>query len=327
MPRAIQMQSYGPPEVLEVREVDLRPLGSGEVRFRVLAAAVNYSDLQIRGGVWPILAAQPFPYTPGLEALGDVTEVAPDVSWPPVGERVITMMQKLGGIHGLRPGGYQELVTVQADAVAVVPRMLDPLAVAALGLAGVTAWNGIRRLELRPGSRAVVHGASGGVGACAIALAKALGAQVIATTSSEAKREPLLSLGADEAVSTSDRAWTERIGNWTVDGILDTVGGELFGPSVGLLARGGRLCLVGAASGGQVSFDAWSLLEDLQLTGWSSEHLTGTGLREDMAKLCQWLDEGRISAPPYRTFSLAQAAEVHALMEARRLTGRALLLP
>src|SRR5687767_6867129 len=115
MPRAIQMQQYGPPEVLELREVELPPLGPGEVRFRVLAAAVNYSDTQIRAGVWPILAPRPFPYTPGLEALGDVTEVAPDVSWPAVGDRVLTMMQKLGGIHGIRPGGYQELVTVQAD--------------------------------------------------------------------------------------------------------------------------------------------------------------------------------------------------------------------
>lgn len=121
MPLAIQMDTYGGPKVLHPAEIALAPLQSGEVRFRVLAAAVNRADIEIRSGKWPILAPSPFPYTPGLEALGDVVEVGEAVESVKPGERVITMMQRLGGIHGIRHGSYQEYVTVMADSVAIVP--------------------------------------------------------------------------------------------------------------------------------------------------------------------------------------------------------------
>src|SRR5437588_305337 len=100
------MDGYGPPEVLVLREVPLPALGPGDIRVRTIAAAVNRADLEIRSGNWPVQQPDPFPYTPGLEVLGDVAEVGESVTLPRPGQRVITMMQHLGGIHGERPGGY-----------------------------------------------------------------------------------------------------------------------------------------------------------------------------------------------------------------------------
>ncbi|HEX6288468.1 MAG TPA: zinc-binding alcohol dehydrogenase family protein [Herpetosiphonaceae bacterium] len=327
MPRAIQMQRYGGPEVLELAEIALPALQPDEIRLRVIAAPVNRADIEIRSGNWPIMAQRPFPYTPGLEALGDVVEIGSGVEQVRVGERAITMMQRLGGIHGVRPGGYQELVTVEADTVAIIPDDLDPLAVAALGLAAVTAYNGIRRLDLRAGETIVIHGASGGVGSAAVSIAHALGARVVATTSSGAKDEYLRGIGADEIVHLREHSLTERLGARSVDALLDTIGGETFRESVAALRRGGRLCLVGAASGENLCFTAWDLLQELRLTGYSSENLTGADLRSDMRQICAWLAEGRIVAPPHQEYALERAAEAHALMERGASTGRMLLVP
>lgn len=327
MARVIQMDGYGSPDVLHLTEVQLPPIAVDEVRFRILAAAVNRADIEIRSGNWSILAPQPFPYTPGLEALGDVVEVGSAVTQVGVGDRVITMMQQLGGIHGIRPGGYQEFVTVEAAKVAPVPNDLDPRAVAALGLAAVTAYNGLKRLDLRTGQTVVVHGATGGVGSAAVAIAHALGARVIATTSSSSKDQYLRSIGADEIVNLRQQSLVERYGARSLDAVLETVGERTFRDSVAVLRQGGHLCLVGAASGEKLSLIAWDLMQDLHLTGYSSENLTGDDLRADMQHICGWLAGGQIAAPPYQVFPLAAAAEVHTLMEQGTLTGRALLIP
>src|SRR5262249_57341951 len=105
---------------------------------------------------------EPFPYVPGLEVVGEVAAVGAAVTSVRPGDRVITMMQGLGGVRSERPGGYQELVTVDADAVATVPPEIDPLTAAALGLAAVTAHGGLAQLA---GARIAVAGAAGGRGA------------------------------------------------------------------------------------------------------------------------------------------------------------------
>lgn len=115
MAKAIQMQTSGAASVLKLVDISLPVLQPTELWFRMLAAAVNRADLEIRSGNWQILATDPLPYTPGLEAIGDVVEIGSAVGAVKVGDRVITMMQKLGGIHGTRPGGYQHYVTVEAE--------------------------------------------------------------------------------------------------------------------------------------------------------------------------------------------------------------------
>src|SRR5688572_7639147 len=107
MPIAIQMNEYGPPNVLKPIDVPLAEPGKGEVVIKVIGSAVNRADCEIRKGKWAIQRENPFPYTPGLETCGVVFSTGPGVKLES-GTPVITMMQKLGGIHGVRPGGYQE---------------------------------------------------------------------------------------------------------------------------------------------------------------------------------------------------------------------------
>jgi NADPH:quinone reductase len=107
---AIVMRQYGGPEVLRLEMVAIPSLQPNEIRIRSIASAVNHSDLEIRAGNWPIFKAEPFPYTPGLEVVGEVVEVGGSDSDVSVGDQVITMTQGLGGVHPQRPGGYAEYV-------------------------------------------------------------------------------------------------------------------------------------------------------------------------------------------------------------------------
>lgn len=304
------MDRYGPPEVLEWREVTLPPVPPGEIRIRTIAAAVNRADVEIRSGNWPVQRDNPFPYTPGLEVLGQNAAT---------GERVITMMQHLGGIHGERPGGYGEYVTVPETNVAVVPDDIDPYAMAAVGLAGVTALEGLRRLELQPGDRVAILGASGGVGTAAISLAQAMDTHVIAVLPRPGKEAHVREAGADEVVA--------RLETRSVDAVLEILGQATFSDSVAALRRGGRLCLIGAVTGPDLCLVAWDLMQDLHLTGYSSENLTGDDLRADITHLSAELRAGRIAPPSYRLIDLADAAEAHRLMESSQVAGRLLLVP
>ena len=325
--RAIEIDRYGGPEELVWREVSRRPPGPGEVRIRTAFAAVNRADIEIRRGEWPVMQDEPFPYTPGLEVVGEVESVGAGVSRVAVGERVITMMQHLGGIWGERPGGYGEFVVVAEDTLATIPPDVDLEQVAALGLVAVTASAGLQRLSLEPGARVVVHGASGGVGSAAVTIAAAAGAEVVAVLPRAGKDDYVRSLGAAEVVRLDEQSLLDALGARSVDAVLETTGERTFADSVAVLRRGGRLCLVGALTGPELSLSAWDLIQDLQLTGWSSENLDGDALRTAIAQIVEHVRDGRLRAPAIERFAMADAAAAHRAMEAGDLRGRALLIP
>lgn len=314
-------RSYGSPEVLMLEPRELPAVAPGEVRLRTLAAAVNHSDLEIRAGDWPVRRPRPFPYVPGLEAVGEVVEVGPGVDTVRPGQRVVTMMQGLGGVRGERDGGYAEHVTVTADAIAPVPRDLDPLDVAAVGLAGVTAHAGLGRLGELGGRRVAVTGAAGGVGSAGVALAAAAGAEVVAVVSRDGQQDYLRSLGAAEVLVGG-----AGLAAGSLDAALDVVGGPLFGPLVGALRPGGTLSVVGAVGGGLVSLDPYVLLL-VTLTGWSSETLDGPALRAAVRMLTGRLRDGRLRPPARTVLPLAEAARAHVLLGSRGVRGRVLLVP
>ena len=202
--RAVVMRAYGPPEVLQIEEVELAPLQPNEVRLRNIASAVNHSDLRIRAGDWPILTPDPFPYVPGLEAAGEVLEVGVEVDSIAVGARAITIMQGLGSVRPTRPGGYAEHTTVAADTCAELPAEADLLAVAALGLAAMTGYEALRPYGSLAGLRVLVTGASGGVGSATVGLARAQGAEVIGVVSRPERIEYVRSLGASQVIASTD---------------------------------------------------------------------------------------------------------------------------
>jgi len=298
--RAVVMRKAGPPEVLAFEDVELPPLSSSDIRLRALASAINHSDLEIRAGNWKIRREPQFPYVPGLEVVGEVVEVGADVGDNVrVGDRVWTMMQGLGGVRAERDGGYAEHVTVSASNVAPLPADIDPVAFAAGGLAAVTAYQGLSRLgETLRGRTLIVTGATGGVGAAAVSLGRAAGATVVA-----------LERGAAPPPQSADA-------------ILDVVAGPLFPSLIGALRHGGRYCLVGAIAGGDVQFDAWSLLHSITLTGYSTEDIDGEELRSATRALLQL----GIPPVPYEVLPLHEAARAHALLERREVKGRIVLV-
>jgi NADPH:quinone reductase len=323
---AVQITGYGAPEVLTYVSISNPPLQPNEVRIRTIAAAVNHTDLEIRSGNWPIRKSEPFPYVPGVEVVGKVKEIGTSVHGLRIGERVITMMQGLGGVRAERPGAYAELVTVAADAVVPVSSSVDPFALAALGLGGVTAYEGLRRIGSIEDKRILVTGAAGGVGSAAVGIARAQGATVIGVVSRAEQVDYVLGLGADHVV-VSGRGASAPIEAACVDGVLDTVGSALFQLTVAALKPGGTLSLVGAVGGSDVHLDLWELLQPITLTGYSSENLDGVSLLRAVSALTGWLENRAIAAPVWTTIPLAETARAHAMLERRGVSGRVLLIP
>jgi NADPH:quinone reductase len=328
MPRsqAIVMREYGPPEVLRLEAVELSPLAPDEVRIRSLASAINHSDLRIRSGDWPVLTDDPFPYVPGLEVVGDIVEVGNDAGSVPVGARATTMMQGLGGVRPRHPGGYAEHVTVGADAIALVPEQASPIQIGALGLAAITAYEGLRPLGPVEGLRVLVTGASGGVGSAAVGLFSAQGAEVIGVVSRPERIEYVRSLGATQVVVSGEGLLVDAVGKRSVDRVLDIVGGSLFRECVETLRTGGALSLVGAVAGNSLGLDAWNLVRPVTLTGYTSHALDGPTLQAAMDVICSLLESGRLTPPAQTVLPLAEAADAHRLLEEHRVEGRVLLV-
>jgi NADPH2:quinone reductase len=288
----------------------------------MIAAAVNHSDLEIRTGAWPLRRADALPYVPGLEVVGEVCEVGAALDADHVGDRVITMMQGLGGVRAERPGGYQHEVTVDADAVAPIPAEVDPLAAAALGLAAVTAHQGLARLGPHARRALIVTGAAGGVGSVACALGAAAGASVTAVVRDPDSAAYLRGLGAARVVTDA-----AELSPRSADAVLDSVAGALFPSLVAALVDGGRYCMVGAMGGERAAFSAWELFRGVAITGYSSETLDGPALRAAAAEIFGRLARGELAPPAYQTLPLSRAAEAHRLLEARGVRGRILLVP
>src|SRR3954468_6798987 len=319
---AIQMEVYGPPEVLVPVQLPDHAPAPDEVVVRAAISGVNRSDLLIRSGEWPVLSGV-FPYTPGLEVAGTVEQVGANVTSVKPGDRVITMMQRLGGVHGVRPGGYQSHVCVHAGVLVPVPEGLDTEAAGTFGLPAVTAEQGLRVLQVQPGDRVLVQGGSSAVGTMAIQMARALGGAVIATGTSPAKFELMRRCGARQVVDTRGTGWSKELD--PVHHVLDLGGKATFQESVSLLRPGGKLVFAGGVTGGEVSFSAWDLMGPVTLTGYSSETLTRDALSESIQHIAALAARGALAAHQVLRVPLREAARAHREMESGQVAGRVVL--
>ena len=139
------------------------------------------------------------------------------------------------------------------------------------------------------------------------------------------KEDYVRGLGAAHVVALDEESLLEALGPRSVDAVLETTGARTFADSAAVLRRGGRLCLVGALTGGELTLSAWDLMPELAITGWSSENLTGDALRTHVAQIAELVLGDLLPAPAIHRFALADAAEAHARIEAGELMGRALL--
>jgi NADPH2:quinone reductase len=240
--RAMVIKSFGGPEVFELQEVGRPSPGPCEVLVRVVASGTNPVDAKIRAaGSWAGITP---PAILGYDVSGVVEEVGPGVRDFAPGDEVFYTPE----IFGNQSGSYAELNVAPAATVAKKPRRLSHVEAAAVPLACGTAWEAlVRRLRVVPGETVLIHGGAGGVGSFAVQIAKAAGARVLATASTE-NQDFLRSLGADRAVDYQQEDAAEvalqETGGAGVDAVFDTVGGELIAGSLRATRPGGRLATI-----------------------------------------------------------------------------------
>lgn len=314
--RAVQIREFGGPEVLEVVDLPVPQPAAHEVLVRVTAAGVNFADTHQRGNEY--VAEQTLPMVPGAEVAG----VREDT-----GERVVAIVGH---------GGYAEYAVAPAARCFPVPDGVDDATALALLMQGLTAWHLYRTAaKVERGEAVVVHSAAGGVGSLATQLGRALGAgRVIATATSEAKRDLALELGADVAVDGSPEGLTERLLEANlggpVDVVFDMAGGAVFDASFDALGPFGRIVVCGIASREQNEVRTGKLLRTSRsVVGFWLYHLLDRPAHVDEAlgDLFARAERGELRVVVGGTYPLAEAARAHVDLVERRTTGKLILDP
>ncbi|MFG2297347.1 NAD(P)-dependent alcohol dehydrogenase [Streptomyces sp. NPDC048603] len=321
--KAIVQDRYGPPEVLEHREVDRPVPGEHDVLVRVRAAAVNAADWHLMRGdpyvARPVLGLRR-PKVPvrGRDFAGTVEAVGAAVTGLRPGDEV----------YGEADGAFAEYVCAPATAVDRKPAGLTFAQAAAIPLAGNTALMGLRDLgRLAPGQSVLVNGASGGVGTFAVQIAKALGAEVTGVCSAR-NAELVRSLGADRVVDYAREDFT-RSGR-TYDLVLDLVGNRSLADLRRALVPAGTLVLSGGGvSGGGSLIGPMALLVKGQVLSRFARHrllvLTAEPRRENLAALRELVESGRVRPVVDRTYPLAEAAEAIRYLEVEHARAKVVL--
>ena len=297
---------YGSPDVLELTEQPLPKAGPGMVLIRVTAAAVNPVDWKVMAGYLDTLLDIEFPAIPGWDVAGVVEAVGPDVSGIAVGDEVISNGRR-DYVHG---GSFAEFMALPARVLARKPASLSWEEAAGLPLAGLTAFQVLRRLGVTAGETVLIHGGAGGVGSLGIQIAVAWGARVIATAS-PANHEFVRGLGA-EPVSYGD-GLTERIRDIAPDGVevvADFVG-DVVDVTLAVLAADGRHASVADAS--------------VNENGGTWMWVTASG--EDLQELADLVDARAITVPIAQTFPLEQAADAFRLSMLGHARGKIIVTP
>jgi len=321
MPKAVVCRELGPPESLRLETFVSAPLNPGEVRVAVRAAGINFPDILMAAGEYQL--KPPLPFTPGVEAAGDVVEVNATEGFA-LGDRVIVKM---------RHGAYcDEAVTTPAQLVKL-PSNFD-YAEGATFLAGHgTAYHGlIDRARLQPGEVLLVHGAGGGVGLAAVEMGKMLGATVIATASSDEKLAVAKARGADHLVRYDQEPFRDAVKRITdgrgADVVFDPVGGEVFENSMRCIAWGARLLIIGFTGGIGLAKTNLLMIKGASVLGVRA----GEAVRKNPAlgevrikALLAWAEAGKIRPNVSHRLPLEDYAGAMRLLIDRKAIGRVAL--
>jgi NADPH2:quinone reductase len=322
--KAIEVQSIGGPETLQLVEIATPVPGPEDVLIEVESAGLNYADIMMRRGLY--LGGPKPPFIPGFEAAGHIAAVGEKVLHLATGQRVVAMT----GI-----GSYAQFVCVPASRVIPLPETVSFDEGAAFPAQYLTAYFCLHDCgRVGAGQTVLIHAAAGGVGTAAIQLAKIAGAKVIATASSEEKLEVCKRLGADHLVNYRSADFLDVVKEVTrskgVDVVLESVGGEVYEKSQQSLATMGRLVVFGCASGVAGRTDPIDLLfRNKSVVGFHLGKYTAD--REAMARATgamfpDW-HAGKLKPIVGRTFPLNQAAGAQNWITDRRSIGKVILRP
>jgi NADPH:quinone reductase-like Zn-dependent oxidoreductase len=333
--KALVLRQHGGLENLEVVTDHPVPAATdGHVVIRVRASSFNYHDVFTVRGMPGIKV--PLPVVVGLDMAGEIAEVGPGVTGWTVGDRVlVNPLNKSKGLMGeMLDGGMAEYCLVSADQLVAMPAGVSFEAAAALPVAYGTAHRMlITHDTVKKGDRVIILGASGGVGTGCVILAKHLGAEVIACTSSPEKMEKLKELGADEVLNVKETDFSkwavEKYGkpqrrsfDGGVDVVINFTGGDTWHPSLRCLKRGGKLLVCGATAG-------YDPKEDLRYI-WSFElNIIGSNsfYDEDLQALMKLIAEGKMTPVIDKVLPLEQAREGLRLIQDREVIGKVVVAP
>lgn len=312
-----------------------------EVVVAVRACGLNHLDLWLEEAGLPVAVS--LPRTPGCEVAGEILAVGADVrGWCP-GERVavasnlfcgrcefcargeesICLRGQLLGVE--RDGGFAEQVAAPARCLVRLPEGVSFETAAALTLAGSTAMHMLTdRAPVKPGDQVLVIGGASGVGSAAIQIARQLGARVLSTGSTEAKRAFAQSLGAEAVLDINDPAWPAEVRKLTgkrgVDVVVEHVGGPVLEQALACLARGGTVVTCGATAGREARFNLWPFFVKQQ-------RLVGSYGRNhaDLQRTLDWAAQGRLRPAIDRVVPLEQTGAAFSALRARQVQGKVIV--
>ncbi len=322
--RAVVVRRHGGAEVLEMGTTEAPPPGPGEVRIRHTAIGVNYIDVYVRTGLYPLLDP---PGTPGMEAAGEVLDVGDGVSGILPADRVAYACPPVGA--------YAEVRTMRADQVVVLPPDVDDDTAAAAMLKGMSAEYLLHRVHrVRRGDTALVHAAAGGLGLLLCQWASHLGATVIGTVSTAEKARLARDHGCAHPIVSTEEDFVERTravtGGRGADVVYDGIGADTLARSLEALAVRGHLVSYGQAAGPVPPLDLARLSAK---SGTVSRpvlfHYTAdpADLRAISRRLFRAIRDGVLRVEARHRYPLADAARAHRDLEGRRTTGSIVLLP
>jgi len=321
--KAIQFKEVGGPDVMKLVEVATPEVRPGMVRMRVHAAGINFADTFFREGNY--LIKPKLPDTPGMEAAGVIDAVGAGVEGLSPGMRIAAV--------GLK--AYAEYALFHANQVIPLPDFVSFEEGAAFPIQTLTAWFMIHAAHhMTPGQTVLVHSAAGGVGIVAMQIAKAAGARVIGTVSSDSKFAIARQYGADEVINYETHDFAEEAKRLTggkgVNLILDAVGKPTFDKGIACAAPFGHVILYGRAGGPPDKLDVFRLFEkSVKVSGFvlytaSANHDL---MREGTAQSFALMKAGKLKLHIGKSFPLAEAPAAHRFIQSRGSVGKLVLIP
>ncbi|MGY3607123.1 MULTISPECIES: NADPH:quinone oxidoreductase family protein [unclassified Bradyrhizobium] len=322
MPKAVVCRELGPPERLRLETFSSAPLKAGEVRVAIRAGGINFPDVLMAAGEYQLKPQLPF--TPGMEAAGDVVEVN-DAAGVKVGDKVIVKM---------RHGAFSDEAVATPSQLTRMPSTFDYAEGATFLAAHGTAYHAlIDRGQLRPGEVLLVHGAGGGVGLAAVEIGKLLGAVVIAAASSEEKLAIAKARGADHLVLYDREPFRDAVKRITdgngADVVFDPVGGEVFENSMRCINWGARLLVIGFTGGIGLARTNLLMIKGASVLGIRA----GEAVRRNPAlgevrikALTEWAEAGKVRPNISHRLPLEDVAKAMRLLLERKAIGRVALM-
>jgi NADPH:quinone reductase-like Zn-dependent oxidoreductase len=340
--KAAVFHEHGDINVLRVEDMPQPTPGLTDVVVKVHACGVNRLDIYSRTGRTKVA---PMPHIAGSEVAGEIAALGEAVSGLTVGqpvavapylfcgqcefcrsgEEVICLKSDIVGLGS--QGGYAEYIRVPASSIVPLPKGVDYVSAAAVGLAAITAWHMLtRQAPLTPGQDVLVHAAGSGVGSAAIQFARLSGARVITTVGSAEKIAHARKLGADEVINYREQDFFQEVRRITnkrgVDVVVEHIGADTWEKSAASLTRRGRLVTCGATTGNEGKTNLWSLFaKELSFIG------SYGGTRQDLADVLKLVAAERFQPVVDSTYSLAQIGEAHQRMEKREQFGKLIVTP